>query len=78
MASKGVKARFKLPTTIIITMTRVDASDRMNTLFTETAAPITEVKETSDFTEHDLAERQQRINEELFQRIHQLIAEDAD
>ncbi|MBD2531103.1 hypothetical protein H6G97_16535 [Nostoc flagelliforme FACHB-838] len=78
MASKGVRARFKLPTTVTTTMTRGNASDRMNTLFTETAAAITEVKETSDFTEHDLAERQQRINEELFQRIHQLIEEDAD
>lgn len=33
--------------------------------------------EADDLTERSLAERQQRINEELFQRIHQLIDEDA-
>lgn len=78
LASKGVRAKFKLPTTITTRMTRVDASDRMNALFTQTKAAITELKETSDFSESDLAERQQRINEELFQRIHKLIEEDAD
>ncbi len=78
MASQGVRARFKLPATITTTMTRADASDLINTLSTETEAASSAVMEAGDLTERDLAERQQRINEELFQRIHQLIEEDAD
>jgi Ferritin-like len=77
MASKGVKALFTLPPTIMTTMTRANASDRINTLSTETEAVILEVMEAGDLTERDLADRQQRVNEELFQRIHQLIEEDA-
>ncbi|WP_341531906.1 ferritin-like domain-containing protein (plasmid) [Nostoc sp. UHCC 0302] len=78
MASQGVRARFKLPPTITTTITRANASGRMNALFIETKDTITELQETSDFTERELAERQQHINEELFQHIHQLIEEDAD
>jgi hypothetical protein len=58
-------------------MTRITASDRINTLATETEAAISDVMAAGDLTERDLAQRQQRINEELFQRIHQLIAKDA-
>jgi hypothetical protein len=78
LASEGVRARFRLPATITTSMTRGNASDRINTLATETEAAIAEVMEAGDLKERDLAERQQRINEELFQRIHQLIEEDAD
>lgn len=77
MASKGVKAKFTLPPTITTIMTRANASDRINTLSTETEAVISEVMDAGDLTERDLADRQQRVNEELFQRIHQLIEEDA-
>lgn len=78
MAREGVRARFRLPATITTSMTRGNASDRINTLATETEAAIAKVVEAGDRSERELAERQQRINEELFQRIHQLIEEDAD
>lgn len=78
MASKGVGASFGLPATIATTLTRADAHDRINTISTETESAIAEVMEAGERTERSLAERQQRINEELFQRIHQLIDEDAD
>ena len=78
LANKGIRARFRLPATITTVMTRENASDRMNTLSRETTDAIAEIIEASDRSERDLAERQQQINEELFQRIHQLIKEDAD
>jgi hypothetical protein len=79
LASKGVKAKFKLPQTITTTMTRADASDRINALASETTNAIATVMQVAeDPTERSLAERQQRINDELFQRIHQLIEEDAN
>lgn len=77
LASQGVHSEFRLPTTVTTTLARGEAHERINTLSTATEAAITEVMEAGDRNERELAERQQRINEELFQRIHQLIEEDA-
>ena len=76
LASQGIGTHFRLPATVTTTLTRGDAHELFNRISTETEAAITEVMETGDLTERSLAERQQRINEELFQRIHQLIDED--
>lgn len=77
MASNGVSARFSLPATVGAALTRDNAHEHLNTISTETDAVMTDVMESGDRTERSLAERQQRIQGELFQRIHQLIDEDA-
>jgi hypothetical protein len=49
----------------------------VETLSLEMRDVVSRVRDVGDETERTLAEGQQRINEELFQQIHQLIIQDS-
>lgn len=81
LASQGVGSKFKLPetlTTVTTSLTRDAAHERVNALSLATDTAIRDVMENGDRTERSMAEHQKRTNEQLFERIHQLIDEDED
>ncbi len=78
LASKGVRAPFKLPPTpAALSFTAPVAQALVETLSLEMRDVVSRVRDVGDETERTLAEGQQRINEELFQQIHQLIIQDS-
>lgn len=77
LASQGVGGRFKLPrASSALPFSASDAHAHVNTLASEMHDAVSSVTDVGGETEQALAERQQRINEELFKLMHQLITED--
>jgi hypothetical protein len=76
LASNGVRSRFTLPPAPALPFTAETAHAHVDTLASSVREVLSAVTDTGGETEQVLAERQRRINEELFEKIHQLIRED--
>lgn len=77
LASQGVGGRFKLPRVpSALPFTASDAHAHVDTLALEMHDAVSSVRDVGGEKEQALAERQQRINDELFKLMHQLITED--
>ena len=78
LASLGVRAPFNLPPApTALPLTTPLAHALVETLSLEMQDVVSRVRDVGNKTERTLAEGQQRINEELFQQLHQLIGEDS-
>jgi hypothetical protein len=76
LASNGVRSRFTLPPAPALPFTAETAHAHVDTLASSVREVLSAVTDTGGETEQVLAERQRRINEELFEKMHQLIRED--
>lgn len=78
LASKGVGAPFKLqPVKAVLPFTAPLAHALVETLSLEMRDVVSRVRDVGDKTEQTLAENQQRVNEELFGQLYQLIGENS-
>jgi hypothetical protein len=76
LASKAVRGRFMLPLAPVMPLTAETAHAYVDTLAASIGEALTAVTDTGEETERALAEHQRRINNALFERMHQLIQED--
>jgi hypothetical protein len=75
IAAKGVRSRFTLPPAPTLPFDAEAAHEHVDLLESSLRAALSAVTDIGE-VERALAERQRRINEELFERMHQLITED--
>ncbi len=77
LGSRGVDAQFKLPTPPpVLPFTATLAHAHVNALSSAMHNAVSRVRDVGNNTEKALAERQQKINDELFALMNKLITED--
>jgi Ferritin-like len=76
LASQGVRVPFTLPAVPALPLSASDAHERVNGLSNAMQHAVNEVQRVGQENERSMTNRQQQVNETLFNQMHQLIDED--